>query len=111
MENIQKLIERIILGLFFSSLYLGGSFLTSYLCDYWNLWNPVYAWVAIGVITYSCLYENGDTIPITTIGMFAIIGLWIYYIFAGTIPLLWVYIVVNSIVCLNIIITYIKKEN
>lgn len=109
MENIQRIIEGIILGLFFSCLYLGGSFLTSYLSLYWNLWDPAYAWVIIGIIIYACLYENENSSKVTTTGIFSIVGMWIYHIVAGTQPQLWIYFVVNSIVCINIITTSIRK--
>lgn len=107
METVQKIIEGIIIGLFFSCFYIGGSFLSSYLSLYWDLWNPAYAWITVGVITYSCVHQIETKASI--IGIILIIGLWISQIFTETIPLLWVYIVVNSIVCLNIIIACIKK--
>ena len=99
MDNAVKITTGFALGLFLSSLYLGSSFLASYLTLYWNLWNPATTWFLIGVMTYASLWESES--KLCAIGIFSI---------AGIIPPLWIYIVVNSIVCLNIIITCIKKR-
>lgn len=108
MDNAVKITTGFALGLFLSSLYLGSSFLASYLTLCWNLWNPATTWFLIGVMTYASLWESES--KLCAIGIFSIAGMWIYYIIAGIIPPLWIYIVVNSIVCLNIIITCIKKR-
>lgn len=109
MENTQRIIEGIILGLSFSCLYLGSSYLAVYLSLYWNLCEPSSAWIIVGFITYSCLYESGFGLKGITIGAVSIIAMWLYHSIAGTQPQLWIYFVVNSIVCINIITTSIRK--
>ena len=93
MDNAVKITTGFALGLFLSSLYLGSSFLASYLTLYWNLWNPATTWFLIGVMTYASLWESES--KLCAIGIFSIAGMWIYYIIAGIIPPLWIYIVVN----------------
>lgn len=108
MRNLGNTILKIAAGLFFSSIYLGISFLASYLSLYWNLWNPTWVWVTIGFITYAFLFEE-DKNGVNIMGVLSVIGMYLCHAITGYIPLLWVYIVVNSIVCFNIIIACIRK--
>lgn len=78
MDNAVKITTGFALGLFLSSLYLGSSFLASYLTLYWNLWNPATTWFLIGVMTYASLWESES--KLCAIGIFSIAGMWIYYI-------------------------------
>ena len=89
-----EFIFKIAEGIFFSVIYLIIVYLASYLSIYWGWkeWEVGRIWFFIGFITYGILF-----------------GLIIYYHFSNLEPQLWIYIVLNTIICLNITTTCIKK--
>lgn len=108
-----EFIFKIAGGLFFSIIYLAISYLASYLSVYWEWkWGVGTVWFIIGVITYSILFEQEVNTAVNVFGVILNIGILIfcnYYKFKLE-PKLWIYIVLNTIVCLNIITTCVKKH-
>lgn len=104
--KISDFIFKIAGGLFFSIVYLTISYLCSYFSIFWGWEGIGTIWFIIGFTTYCILGEQVDT-NINVWGCFLFIILPFSFKF---VPQLWVYIVLNTIVCLNIIITCIMKE-
>lgn len=109
--KISDLIFRMAGGLFFSIIYLAISYLALNLCVSWKWekWGIGETWFVIGFVTYSILFEQEVNTTVNVIGLISIIGLIVCYNDFVAQSQLWFYIVVNSIVCLNIIITCIRK--
>lgn len=108
--KISDLIFKIAGGLFFSIVYLTIIYMMAYFSIYWEWeWGIGRVWFMTGFITYSILFEQDVNTNLNVLGVILIIGLLVFYHFKLE-PQLWIYIVLNLIVCLNIITTCIKKE-
>lgn len=109
--KISDFIFKIAGGLFFSIIYLTISYLASYLSIYWEWkWGVGTVWFMIGFITYSILFEQEINTAVNVLGIILNVGLLISCNYFKLEPQLWIYIVLNTIVCLNIITTCIKKH-
>ena len=106
-----EFIFKIAEGIFFSVIYLIIVYLASYLSIYWGWkeWEVGRIWFFIGFITYGILFEEEVNTAVNVLGVILNIGLIIYYHFSNLEPQLWIYIVLNTIICLNISTTCIKK--
>lgn len=106
-----EFIFKIAGGLFFSIIYLAISYLASYLSVYWEWERGVgTVWFIIGFITYSILSDQEVNTAVNVLGVILNIGLLISCNYFKLEPQLWIYIILNTIVCLNIVTTFIKKH-
>ncbi len=98
-------------GLFFSSIYLIVCFLASYLSLYWE-WDLGIGgvWLVVGFTTYGIIFDEYKTSVINILGAILNVGLVISCSFLESEPRLWIYIVINTIICINIITTCIKNR-
>ena len=98
MDKLLDIIGNFGLGLLFSAIYLGISFLLIYYSLYLS-----FLWFLILALIYIFLIKDGDCKTFSTISITFIIVMCWHYKDADFFPL-WVYIVINSITCLNIIV-------
>lgn len=96
MDKLFYIIGKFGCGLFFSAIYLSISFLLIY-------YSLSFLWFLILVLIYIFLIKDGDCETFSTISIAFIIVMCWHYKDADFFPL-WVYIVINSITCLNIIV-------
>lgn len=101
-------IFRVAGGLFFSIIYLAISYLASYLSIYWEWEEWDFGWFVIGGMTYAFLVQENNIFNV--VGIILNIGLILFLSFSKAEPQLWVYIMLNIIVCLNIIIAAIRAN-
>lgn len=108
--KISDFIFKIAGGLFFSIIYLIISYLASYLSFYLEYeLGAGTVWFIIGIIVYYILFEQEVNTTINILGIIFNIGLLITYNYLKFGPQVWIYILLNTIICLNIITTCIKK--
>lgn len=108
--NLSNLTFKIAGGLFFSIIYIAVSYLVSYLSVYWDWELGVGGvWFIIGYITYSTIFDEYPFV-VNVLGVIINIGIILLLFLKLVEPQLWIYIVLNTIVCLNIIITCLHKR-
>lgn len=108
--EISDIIFKIVKGLFFSIIYLAISYLVLYLAIYFDWrWNVNMIWFLIVSIAYCILFDKNDNNKVNILGVILNIVLIVISNLKSE-PQLWIYIVINTIVCLNIIITCIKND-
>lgn len=98
MDRLFEAIAHFALGLFWSAIYLGISFLLIYYSIYLSI-----LWFLILVLIYISLIQGGDCKTFSSMSMLFIIAICWHYKDADFFPL-WIYIVINLITCLNIIV-------
>lgn len=98
MDKLFGTIVHFARGLFLSAIYLGISFLLIYYSISLSI-----LWFLILALIYISLIRGGDCETFSTISIAFIIVMCWHYKDADFFPL-WVYIVINSITCLNIIV-------
>lgn len=108
--KISDFIFKIAAGLFFSIIYLAISYLGAYLSVYWEWkWDVGSVWFMVGYITYSILCALETNNIINGLGIIINIGLLFLIFYLDLEPQLWIYIVLNTIVCSNIIIACVRR--
>lgn len=108
--KISDFIFRIAGGLFFSIIYITISYIGSYFSIYWEWKCGVGSiWFMIGFITYFFLFEQNINTTLNVLGVILNIGLIVFHNFQLE-PQLWIYIMLNIIVCSNIITTCIRRK-
>ena len=120
MDALEKIITKMLLGLFLAFLYLCISFLGSFLSVCWEAESSGKAWFFIGLIFYVLLLYD---IKGSMLGKFILvicgllsIGMPIYYTWyisttKPTVHPFGIYLLVNIIMCLGIIIYVLLKRD
>lgn len=117
MEKTIHIMQGIIRGLIISVIYLGISFIATYTLKYFDL-APLFGWLTISIIIYTNLLDSdnlggsmkaGKILTYISISIY-IIGLIYFICNESTTPPLWIYIVINSLVCLTIITSAVEEK-
>lgn len=104
--KISEFIFRIAEGLLYSIICLSISFLGSFLSVYWDWENGIF-WVCgiVSFITYCCIVKDDTTLNIVLVFTICIP----FSVMLFDLNKLWFYILINSIICLGIVITCIRN--
>lgn len=112
MDQIIDLLQRMNWGLFKGLIYIGFSSLAILLWNYWE-WDPMYAWFFTTIIFYCKDDDNDELFSFKyidiLIGIIILIGLFCFWpIYQEHVPI-WVYLLMNSIVCINLLSYQLRK--
>ena len=119
MDRLDYIVKKIMVGLFFSVLYLGISFLSTYLCINWNFageYSGGIGWMIGSSISFTVLicYMEEElnplyifyTLPLIFVGIF--VPAMLDILFNHT---LLIYILTNAIVCFFIFCCVLNQES